>query len=123
MLNLRVSMRAAAIAMTVILLSVIVLCPSVVCAMHGNSQPDSDSCCHKSHSHPAPCPAKTAPDCPYTVLEKSNTNTGLLHWGWITPVVWTQPAVPALSVNRVSTSELRLVDSTGLFLRNRVLLI
>jgi hypothetical protein len=116
-------MKAAAVAMTVILLSVIVLCPSVVCAMHGNSQPDSDSCCHKSHSHPAPCPAKTAPDCPYTVLEKSNTNTGLLHWGWITPVVWTQPAVPALSVNRVSTSELRLVDSTGLFLRNRVLLI
>ncbi|HTQ58326.1 MAG TPA: hypothetical protein VMI94_27880 [Bryobacteraceae bacterium] len=112
-------MRTAAALMTVILVTVVVLCPSVICAVHAASQPDS--CCHKSHQ--SPCPAKTAPDCPYTLLEKSRTNTGLSPWTWAVAAVWTPPAVPALAAGRVSQPQTRLVDSGGSFLRNCVLLV
>lgn len=116
-------MKAAALALTVVLLSVITLCPSAACPMRTDLQPDSDSCCHKSHSHPVPCPAKTAPDCPYTIIEKSNINTGHWHWIWTGTISWDRPGVPGVTVSDVHYGEDRIVNSADIFLRNRVLLI
>jgi len=116
-------MKAAALVMTVVLLTVIALCPSAACPMRSDLQPDSDSCCHKSHSHPVPCPAKTAPDCPYTIIEKSNINSGASHWSWAGIVSWHKPGVPAVAVSTICHRDGRLVNSADIFLRNRVLLI
>ena len=112
-----------ACAMSLFLVSVVALCPSIACPLTAASQAQSGSCCHRPQTHPGPCPAKTVPDCPYAILEKSKTNPAVTHAQWVGSLVRTEhsaillPAGPAVEARR------RLVDLSGLFLRNRVLLI
>ena len=103
-------MKAAATsAMILVLLSVIALCPVLVC-------PPSGSCCHKPQT-------KTVPDCPYSILQKSKTSPTATHAKWAgTPVRSVTSATLPVAAFAVSVPS-RLADASGLFLRNRVLLI
>lgn len=109
--------RALASAMTLVILSVIVLCPLAICRWTLSPDPATDSCCHKPPTHSQSQP------CPYSILEKSKANPSASNIVWTLAIVQTPPA-PALVILREDISGGgRLIDSTGLFLRNRVLLI
>ncbi|MGO4879939.1 MAG: hypothetical protein ACLP59_03850 [Bryobacteraceae bacterium] len=113
--------RTVALALTLFLVSVVALCPAIACPLTAHS--DSGSCCHKPQSHHDPCPAKSVPDCPYTILEKSTTNKGAPHAMWIAALVNTGQLV-ALPVAGVTVHvPSRISDASCLYLRNRVLLI
>src|SRR5579863_6779306 len=111
-----------AMAMTLILVSIVVLCPIVACPLSAKSQPNH-SCCHKPQSHPAPCPTKDAPDCPYTILQKSKTNPGVAHAQWFGSILRADNTHDLLSLGLIAHTPCRLVNSAGLFLLNHVLLI
>ncbi len=115
--------RAVASAMTLILISVVALCPAVACPLMAAAHVEASSCCHKPQTHPAPCPLKSVPDCPYSILEKSKKDSGATQGKWVAAVIRTAPMV-TLPVASVAVSvPCRLVDVGELFLRNRVLLI
>jgi hypothetical protein len=100
---------AVASAVILVLLSAVALCPLIACSQA------APSCCHK--------PAKTVPDCPYSILEKSKTTSTATHAKWVGSIVRTEhgATLPVASFTIHAAS--RLVDAAGLFLRNRVLLI
>ena len=105
-------MRSVALAMSAFLVSAIALCALIVCP----ASADTHSCCHQN-------PPKSAPDCPYTILEKSKANPSLSQVFWTGFTVNAGYTAPQLVFSHPVTTECRLVDSAGLFLRNRVLLI
>jgi hypothetical protein len=96
-------------ALILFLVSVAALCPALACA------PTPSSCCHK--------PARTVPDCPYSILEKSKTNPAATHAKWVGSIARTDEGVMLPVASRTVNAPCRLVDTSGLFLRNRVLLI
>jgi hypothetical protein len=107
--------------MALMLVSIATICPAVVCPIKANST--SKSCCHEPRpQQPTSCPRTTIQNCPYLSLEKSTAVTATPD---VLPVSFpsVSPELPAL--NRLSSSEIedRLSDSSGLFLRIRVLLI
>jgi len=108
--------------MTLILLSVVALCPIIACPLAADSH-SGDSCCHKPQSHPDPCPAKSIPDCPYTILQKSNANPGSAYAPSLGVLAQTAHISPPLVSGHVAPAPLRLADSAGLYLRNCVLLV
>ena len=116
-------MRASvASAMVLVLVSVIALCPAVACPLAA-SHAQSDSCCHKHQTPSAPCHAKSVPDCPYSILQKSKTSPTATHAEWVGSIASTAHSV-TLPVTMLSVNtSCRLVDVSGLFLRIRVLLI
>jgi hypothetical protein len=116
-------MRVGAIAMTLILLSVIVVCPMAACPFGANPVPAPDSCCHKPKSHSTPCHSEAVPDCPYLILDKSKTNTDSAHAVCARIIVATAQLTAPPSFSHLVDTEWRLVNSAGLFLRNCVLLI
>lgn len=110
-------------AMSLFLVSVVALCPSIACPLTAASHAQSGSCCHPPQSHPGPCPAKKVPDCPYSILEKSKTNPAATHAKWVGSLVRTEHSAVLLVAGPAIEVPCRLVDVSGLFLRNRVLLI
>jgi hypothetical protein len=115
--------RVVASAMSLFLVSVVALCPSIACPLTAASHAESGDCCHKSQTHPGPCPAKTVPDCPYSILEKSKTNPAATHAKWVGSIVRTEHRAILLPASPTLDPPCRLVDVSGIFLRNRVLLI
>lgn len=114
---------AVAFAMTVFLVSVVALCPAIACPLMA-AHADSDSCCHHPQKTPtAPCPLQTVPDCPYTILEKSKTNPAATHAHWAGAAIQVAPHTILPAAGPTIDVPTRLVDTAGLFLRNRVLLI
>ena len=109
--------------MTLILISVVALCPAVACPLMAAAHAESGSCCHQPQTHPAPCPLKSVPDCPYSILEKSKTNPGATHGKLVAAVIRTAPLVTLPVAGLAVSVPCRLVDAAGLFLRIRVLLI
>src|SRR6266478_8456650 len=113
---------AVAFVMAVMLLSIATVCPAIACPLGQVSGTQSRSCCHQPQPQPTSCPRTTIQSCPYLSLEKSTAAT-------TTPdavSVSLNPVSPELPiVNRLSSFgiEDRLPDSSGLFLRIRVLLI
>src|SRR5580698_6449591 len=107
----RAGVMRAVIASALILffVSVVVLCPAIACPVA------APSCCHK--------PAKAAPDCPYSILEKSKTNPAATHTTWLNAIVQTDHSATLPVAGPAPTTPCRLIDTAGLFLRNRVLLI
>src|SRR5579862_5672421 len=115
--------RALATSVVANLLSVLFLCPLVICASTANDHSVTHDCCHKSHSQPAPCPSKTSPDCFYSILEKSKTSSAAIHWHWAISALPAQLSGSLPLSSHAARAAYRLVNSAGLFLRNRVLLI
>ena len=109
--------------MVLVLVSVLELCPAVACPRAAASHAQSGSCCHKPQPDPARCPAKTIPDCPYSILQKSKTNPAATHAKWVGSIVGTEHSATLPVTGLTVTAPCRLVDVSGLFLRNRVLLI
>ena len=108
--------------MALILVSAVTNCPAIACPIRANSGP-TKSCCHEPKpQQPTSCPRTTIQNCPYLILEKITAATA-------TPVVASvsfhpiSPELPALNRRSLSGAEDRLPDSSGLFLRIRVLLI
>jgi hypothetical protein len=101
--------RVVASALVLFLMSVAALCPALACA------PTPSSCCHK--------PARTVPDCPYSILEKSKTNPAATHANWVGSIAWRDTGVMRPVTGLTVNAPCRLVDAAGLFLRNHVLLI
>lgn len=96
-------------ALILFLVSVAALCPALACPL------TAPSCCHK--------PAKTVPDCPYSILQKSKTSPAATHAKWVGSIVRTEHSAALPATGFTVLIPCRLVDAAGLFLRNRVLLI
>src|SRR5579862_8977417 len=96
--------RALASAMALVVLSVIALCPFVICP-----QTDTDSCCHKPRTHSEPCSSKAVLDCPYSILEKSKTS-GATHATWTGAIGQTAAVFSFEISNHGVYSECRLMD-------------
>ena len=110
-----------ALAMTLVLLSVVALCPAIACPLIAGSAGESGSCCHKPH--PGPCPPKTVPDCPYSILQKSKTNPAATHVQWVGSLARNESYAALPAARLTCGAACRLVHAAALFLRNRVLLI
>jgi len=111
---------AVAFLMVLMLVSISTICPAVACPLRASAP--TKSCCHESKSQPTSCPRTTVQNCPYFNTEQTTAAA-------TTPdavSVSFHPISPELPVfNRLSFAgvEDRLSDSSGLFLRFRVLLI
>lgn len=107
---------------TVVLASLLAVCPLTACVIAPDSNVARHGCCHKTHPQPGHCPLPTVQDCPYFILEKGKiTKTGTA----ISKDVF-QPVMPdfrVLDQFSIIRSQTRLADSTGLYLRLRMLLI
>jgi hypothetical protein len=97
-------------AMTLVLLAIVTLCPLMACP------PTVPSCCHKPET-------KTVPDCPYSILQKSKTNSAPTHVKWVAAIFRASHTATLPLVSLSIYAPCRLVDASCLFLRNRVLLI
>ena len=109
-----------AVAMALMLLSIVAVCPLMACAVTVGSHAGGESCCHKSQQRPTPCPRNTVPDCPYLVLENGKTPEAVAPVAtFVVHPTSADIAVPSsVSVQPVDRG---LPESTGLFLRIRVL--
>jgi len=110
-------------AMILVLVGVVALCPSMGCPRTAPSRAKAGSCCHKPQKQPARCPPKTVPGCPYSILEKSKTNPVVANANGVCSLVRTGPGAAVPCAGLAADTPRRLVDASGLFLRNRVLLI
>jgi hypothetical protein len=109
-------MRAVvASAMILVLVSVVALCPALACPLTAASHAPSGSCCHKPPTHPAPCP--------HSILEKGKTNPAATHAKWVGSIAQMEHNAILPVAGLTVTAPCRLVDTSGLFLRNGVLLI
>ena len=110
-------------AMTLVLVSVIALCPAIACPLVAGGETHFGSCCHHPQSQHGPCPPKTAPACPYSILQKSKSTSQLTHASSVIAIAAgaTASLLPAGIITQAAPE--RLINSTGLFLRNCVLLI
>ena len=108
--------------MALMLVSIATICPAIACPIKVNSS-TSKSCCHEPKpQQPTSCPRPTIQNCPYLILEKSTPPTTTFDALPVSllPVSF---KLPALNRLRSFGTEDRLPDSSGLFLRIRVLLI
>ncbi|HXM42562.1 MAG TPA: hypothetical protein VN924_15015 [Bryobacteraceae bacterium] len=96
------------------LVGVAALCPAVACPLSAAS-PVQSGCCSK--------PAKTAPDCPYSILAKSKTAPAAVHAKWIGAIVHTERRAALSLAGPAAGAPSRVAVLSGLYLRNRVLLI
>jgi hypothetical protein len=96
--------------MTLVLLAIVTLCPLMACP------PTTPSCCHKPET-------KTVPDCPYSILQKSKTNPAPTYVKWVAAIFRAGHTTALPLVSLTVDAPCRLADASGLFLRNRVLLI
>lgn len=101
-------------ALILFLVGVVALCPAIACVPSAASAAHS-GCCHR--------PAKNVPDCPYSILQKSKTNPVAAHAKWVGAIVRTEQRAALPIASLTVEVPFRLVDVSGLFLRNRVLLI
>ena len=114
--------RVAALAMVLMLLSIVTVCPLLACPLMERSAAASHSCCHHKAAHPAPCPMQTARECPYTILGKSDRNPAGSPATALLPVdIW--PGLVSSEYAPADHAAGRVINSAGLFLRNRTLLI
>lgn len=111
---------AVALGATLLLLTIVALCPLLMCPLIAQADASDHGCCHKPHSHHSSCPPQIAPDCPYIALEKSKTQ----------PVVSPMLAARLCRLNPDLGLEVGLAarptyprNAAGIYLRNRVLLI
>jgi hypothetical protein len=103
---------------TVVLLSLLAVCPLTACSLLPDNDAARHSCCHK----PTHCPLPTVQDCPYFILEKGK----ITQTAAPVSVHFFQVVTPDVRVPDQFSSlrgETRLPDSEGLYLRVRVLLI
>jgi hypothetical protein len=107
--------------MTLLLLSVITVCPLLACPMMAGAPAGSHSTCHKSPHHSEPCAPK-AQNCPYTILAASKTKPVAADALAVT-FIQVVPPLPLPAGFSGVTWEGRLIDAEGIFLRNRVILI
>jgi hypothetical protein len=107
---------------TVVLASLLAVCPLTACVIAPDSSAAPHGCCHKAHPQPGHCPLPTVQDCPYFILEKGKiTQTGsAISKDDFQPVM---PDFRVLDQFSIIRSQTRLADSTGLYLRLRMLLI
>ena len=113
--------RLAACGMAAMLVAAVTVCPLLACPLRQNCPAPSRPVCHHKQSHSAPC-THSAQDCPYTILAKSDRNTA----GWDGVALQAARILPGLvrpACPRSEDAGGRLIDSAGLFLRHRVLLI
>ena len=111
---------AVAFMMSLMLLSIVAVCPLMACSISAGSDGGGNSCCHKSQPPPTSCPRTTVRDCPYFVLESGKIPNGaspiftlILHH--------TSAAIGVPSHFAILPTDSRLPSSAGLFLRIRVL--
>jgi hypothetical protein len=104
--------KAVASALVLFVISVVALCPAIACPLIASS-PAQSGCCHK--------PAKTVPDCPYSILEKSKTNPAPLQVKWVSSIAHTEHDAAVFCAIPIVEVPCRLSDVSGLFLRNCVL--
>jgi hypothetical protein len=112
--------KLGAISTALALLAILVACPVLACTPMVDSAA-AHSCCPHSGSHSAPHSQTSAQDCPYLLLEKSK-NPSFAAYGAAplpAPISFGSLAQPLSMVER----HVRVADSSGLFLRLRVLLI
>jgi hypothetical protein len=112
--------KLGAISTALALLAILVACPVMACAPMVDSYL-AHSCCPHSGSHSAPHSRTSAQDCPYLLLEKSRNPSFAANVPALLPTLVSFAAIvqPLCMAERHS----RIADSTGLFLRLRVLLI
>ena len=113
---------AVAFVMALMLVSIVTACPAVACPLGANSSTPSKSCCHEPNPQPTSCPRTTVQNCPYFSIEKSTAATTTpdavsVSFDSISPELPVLKRLPSFEI------EGRLPDSSGLFLRFRVLLI
>jgi hypothetical protein len=112
--------KLGAISTALALLAILVACPILACPLIVDSEM-AHSCCPHSGSHSAPHSQTSARDCPYLLLEKSRNPNFAFYVPALRPIRTSFAAIaqPLFMAERHS----HIADSTGLFLRLRVLLI
>jgi hypothetical protein len=117
---MKATKKLGAISTALALLAILVACPILACQPMVDSNA-AHSCCPHSRSHPAPGSQTSAQDCPYLLLEKSRNPSFAAY----VPAVLPAPVSFAAVAQPLSLAERhsRIADSSGLFLRLRVLLI
>jgi hypothetical protein len=117
---IKLTKKLGAISTALVLLAILIACPVLACTPMVDSDA-AHSCCPHSRSHSAPHPQTSAQDCPYLLLEKSGNPSFAAYLPALlpTPVSFAAVAQPLSMAERHS----RIADSSGLFLRLRVLLI
>jgi hypothetical protein len=113
---------AVATFLAVLLLGVITVCPLLACPLKTDSAATNKSCCHKSHSTPAPCPPPAIQNCPYMALERGKAAPVMAQILTAALIEKSGETFVPDHVSFVQTSN-PIQDSTRLFLRIRVLLI
>ena len=106
-------MKSVAIGLSLFLAGILLLCPVLLCPARADA---ADFCCHHHPTH-------SLPDCPYTILSKSKARPNAAQA--LTAVITLAAGfgLPPVSTSYFLVNESRLINSTGLYLRNRVLLI
>jgi hypothetical protein len=117
---IKLTKKLGAISTAVTLLTILVACPVLACTPMVDSNA-AHSCCPHSRSHSAPHSQTSAQDCPYLLLEKSRHPVFTAY----TPALLAAPVSFAAAPQPLCMAERhsRIADSSGLFLRLRVLLI
>ena len=109
--------------MVLALVSIATICPADACPLGTSSPAQSKSCCHEPKSQqPTSCPRTTTQNCPFLNIEKITPATGTPD-ALSASFYSVAPQLPVSNPIRSSEIEDRLPDSSGLFLRIRVLLI
>lgn len=110
--------NALAWMMSFALLNVITVCPALA-----HQVPAAHACCEHSSRHSIPCTDNTSNACPYSLLEKSLAKLGFLTL-LLAPAASLRAEVnrPMLWLSTLPWPRFQ-VDSSGTYLRLRVLLI
>ena len=109
--------------MALMLVSIATICPAVACPLGTSSGTQSGSCCHEPKpEQPTSCPRTTIQNCPLLNVEKITAATATPD---ALPVSFhpVSSELPILNRRSLLGIEDRLPDSSGLFLRIRVLLV
>src|ERR1700722_4830214 len=117
---MKLTKKLSAISTVLTLLAILFACPVLSCLPMAASDA-AHSCCPHSRSHSAPQSQTSAQDCPYLLLEKGKHSS----FGADAPALLPAPVSLAAIARPLSMAErdIHIADSSGLFLRLRVLLI